>query len=220
MGNTTLKAADGHRLNAYVAEPSRKPRAGLVVVQEIFGVNAHIRELVHKFTNLGYWTIAPAVFDRAEKNVELGYDEKDIERGRALRAKVGWEGPIHDITAAINHVRPAGKVAVIGYCWGGSLAWLAACKTVINCAVAYYGGQIKEFKNEKPRCPVLMVFGDQDTSIPMTDVEEIKKAQPKVQVAVFPGPHGFNCNYRKSYLEDSANKALDKTLVFLKSNLG
>ncbi|MSO93115.1 MAG: dienelactone hydrolase family protein [Rhodospirillales bacterium] len=220
MGYTSLKAADGHRLSAYVTEPTQKPRAGVVVVQEIFGVNAHIRELVNKFSSLGYWAVAPALFDRAEKNVELAYDDSDIERGRALREKVGWDNPMLDIKAAVDAVRPAGKVGVVGYCWGGSLAWLAASKMVVDCSVAYYGGQIKQFKNEKPRCPVMMLFGDQDTSIPLTDVEDIKKAQPKVQVSVLPGPHGFNCNYRKSYNADSAGKALDKTLVFFKAHLG
>ena len=221
MGTTvTLTADDGHRLSAYRAEPKGTAKADLVVIQEIFGVNSLVRQVADGFAALGYAALAPAIFDRAERGVEIGYGEADIARGREIRAKIGWDGPLLDIAAAAKALGGAGKVGCVGYCWGGSLAWLAACRLDFACAVGYYGGQIVGFKDEKPRGPAMLVFGDQDASIPLTDVEAIRKAQPKLPIHVFPGGHGFNCDHRGSYHQDSAAKALATTLAFFKQHLG
>jgi carboxymethylenebutenolidase len=221
MGKTiTLTADDGHRLQAYRADPEGKAKAGLVVIQEIFGVNSHIRQVADDFAKRGYAAVAPAIFDRVERGAEMGYQEPDMVRGRELRAKVGFDSPIKDIGAAAKALAGAGKVGAVGYCWGGSLAWLAACRLDLDCAVGYYGGQTIPYKDEKPRCPVMLIFGDQDASIPLSDVEIIRKAQPKVPIHVFPGAHGFNCDQRASYHKESAAKALEKTLAFFEEHLG
>lgn len=221
MGTTvTLTADDGHRLSAYRADPKGAAKAGLVVIQEIFGVNSHMRAVADGFAAHGYAALAPAIFDRAERGVELGYGDKDRERGRDLRAKVGSDGPIRDIAAAAKALGGSGKIGCVGYCWGGTLAWLAACRLDLACAVGYYGGQIVGEKDAKPRCPVMLIFGDVDASIPLADVEAIRKAQPGLPIHVFPGGHGFNCDHRDSYNQDSAAKALEKTLAFFKQHLG
>ncbi len=221
MGETIpLTATDGHALDAYRAEPEGRPRGGIVVIQEIFGVNDHVREVCDRFAGAGYVTVAPALFDRAEKGVELAYDDDGMAAGRDLRARVDWDGPVSDIAAAVQALRPLGKVGVVGYCWGGSLAWLAACRLDVDCVVGYYGGQIIEFKDEQPRCPVILHFGETDASIPMTDVDAIRAAQPDVPVHVYPAGHGFNCDKRASYDAASAREALPRTLELLARHVG
>jgi len=165
---TTLTAEDGHRLAAYRATPSGKPKGGLVVVQEIFGVNFHIKKVCDGFAADGYVALAPALFDRVERDVELGYSPADIERGRELRGKVGWDQMVVDLRAAVHALQGEKlKVGVVGYCMGGSLTWLAATRIEgIAAAVSYYGGAVADFANERPRCPVLLHFGDTDASIP------------------------------------------------------
>ena len=215
-----LTASDGHRLDAYRADPKGKPKGGMVVVQEIFGVNAHMRAVTDGFAAAGYAAVGPALFDRVEKGVDLGYAEPGMTRGRELRAKLAWEDVLKDVAAAAQAVRAAGKVGVVGYCWGGSVAWLAARRLKLDAAVGYYGGQIIGFKDERPACPTMLHFGYQDTGIPMTDVDAIRKAQPKVPIHVYPAGHGFNCDHRASYHAASAKLAGERTLAFFAKHLG
>ena len=215
-----LTASDGHTLNAYRADPATPPKGGLVVVQEIFGVNAHIRAVTDSFAAQGYAAIAPAFFDRTETGVELGYEEPDLTHGRTLRAELGWDGTILDVVAAIDALKPAGKIGVVGYCWGGSVAWLAACRLNLAAAVGYYGGQVIDFKDEKANCPVMLHFGETDAGIPLSDVDTVRAAQPDVPIHIYPAGHGFNCDHRGSYHAESANLALERTLSFLTTALG
>lgn len=221
MGQTiTLTASDGHRLACYRADPPQgKAKAGLVVIQEIFGVNAHVRGVADRFAAEGYAVAAPALFDRVEKGIELGYEPADVTRGREIRGRIGWDAPLRDVQAAADAVKAAGKTGVVGYCWGGSLTWLAACRLGFNAAVGYYGAQIIEFNGEHPRCPTLLLFGDQDASIPLATVETIRQTHPAVAVHVYPGEHGFNCDHRRSYNADSAAKAYTETLAFFAKHL-
>jgi carboxymethylenebutenolidase len=217
----TLTAADGHRLAAYRADPDGAPRGGIVVIQEIFGVNGHIRGVADGYAAAGYVALAPAIYDRFERGVELGYDDDSITRGREIRAEVGWDGPMQDLAAAVAALADVGKVGTVGYCWGGSLAWLTATRLDVAAAVCYYGGQIVPYKDEKPRCPALMHFGDQDASIPLTDVDAIRAAQPGVPIHVYPGAgHGFNCDQRASFHQESSTLALQRTLAFFGEHVG
>jgi len=222
MGKTIrLTASDGHEFGAYRAEPSGAPRGGIVVIQEIFGVNAHIRSVADGFAADGYAAVAPALFDRAERDVELAYDPDGIAAGRALRGKLDWDGPLRDIGAAVDSLSGS-KVAVVGYCWGGSLAWLSATRIDgLAAAVCYYGGQIKDFKDETPRSPVLMHFGSADQGIPLDDVEAIRAAHPDLPIHVYEGAgHGFNCDMRASYDPDAAATARQRTMAFLAEAIG
>ncbi len=221
MGETiSLTADDGHKLGAYRSRPTGARRGGLVVIQEIFGVNGHIRSVCDGFAADGYDAVAPALFDRAERDVELGYDEAGRTRGRAIRSDLAWDGAVSDIGAALTALSGEGKVGVVGYCWGGSLAWLAATRLGPACAVSYYGGQIVQFKDETARCPMLMHFGDIDKSIPLDDVATIRAAHPDIPIHVYPGGHGFNCDQRADYQPESAALARERTLAFLAEHLG
>jgi carboxymethylenebutenolidase len=220
MGETIdLTAADGHHLGAYT---SGDPAAavGLVVIQEIFGVNHHIRSVCDRFAAAGYRVIAPALFDRAERGVELGYTQDDVQLGIKLRAGVPEAGMLTDIDAAARWLDGRRK-GVIGYCWGGTLAWLSATRlTRFAAAVGWYGGGIAAAKGEQPRCPVQLHFGDQDHSIPIADVEAIRQSHPGVTVFVYPGAgHGFGCDERASYSKPDAALAQQRTLAFFTANL-
>jgi len=216
-----LAAADGHRLGAFLAEPAGPARGALVVVQEIFGVNSHIRSVAQGYAAEGYLVVAPALFDRVQRDVELGYGEADIQRGFALRTATGEDMPMLDIAAAIAHVGHAGKVGVIGYCWGGLLSWLAACKLDgLAASVPYYGGGVPRHATLEPRCPVLAHFAEQDDHIPLAAVEAFRAAQPGVQVHLYPARHGFNCDHRASYDAASARLARERTLAFLRLHVG
>lgn len=220
MGTTIkLTASDGHAFDAYRADPKGKPKAALVVCQEIFGVNSHIRRVVDEFASDGYVAIAPALFDRVERGVEIGYEPADIARGRDIRGKCTNENALLDIEAAAKAVRATGKLGVVGYCWGGRLAWLSACRLTFDASVCYYGGGIAETKDEKARCPVMMHFGETDSSIPMAEVEAVRKAQPKVTFHIYPAGHGFNCEQRGSYHAESARIARERTLAFFAQHL-
>jgi carboxymethylenebutenolidase len=221
MGQTIgLKASDGFLLGGYRADPAGKPKGSLVVIQEIFGVNHHMRNVCDQFAALGYAAVAPAMFDRAKANVELGYDEAGINEGVKLRAAIKLEDSLKDVQAAVDAARSAGKVGVVGYCWGGSLSFLAATRlTGLACAVGYYGGMIAAHKDEKPKVPTILHFGEKDHGIPMTDVEQIKAARPEVKVYVYPADHGFSCDERGSYDAASHEKALKVTLAFFQENL-
>jgi carboxymethylenebutenolidase len=217
----TLAAKDGHKLAAYRADPSGKPRGAIVVVQEIFGVNNHMRHVTDDFAKQGYVAISPALFDRVEKGVELGYDPKSIGLGRDIRAKAPLDGTLADLQAAIDAVISAGKVGVVGYCWGGGLAFLAATRlSGVAAAVGYYGGLVAAHAQEKPRVPVMLHFGDSDQSIPMSDVETVRQARPDVTTYVYKAGHGFSCDERQSYNAEASNLALERTLKFFRENIG
>jgi carboxymethylenebutenolidase len=217
------KAADGHELDVYRADPTGTPRAALVVVQEIFGVNSHIRAVCDDFAAQGYVTVAPALFDRVERGVELGYEEGDVSRGRALREPVSLEAALADVEAAAALLEEgfAGRIGVVGYCWGGTVAWVAATRSrTFAAVVGYYGGGIAGLAAEQPNCPVQLHFGELDHAIPLTDVDQVKAAHPELPVFVYPAGHGFNCDQRGSYHADSARLARERTLAFLGEHLG
>ncbi len=222
MGQTiALSAKDGHKLGAYRADPSGKARGALVVVQEIFGVNNHMRHVTDDFARQGYVAVSPALFDRVEKGIELGYDPKSVESGRNIRAKVPLDGTLLDLQATIDYAKQFGKVGVVGYCWGGSLAFLAATRLDgVAAAVGYYGGMIAAHAQEKPRVPVILHFGEHDQSIPMRDVEKVKQARTDVPIYVYNAGHGFSCDERGSYNADASKVALDRTLKFFAEKLG
>ncbi|HWG80829.1 MAG TPA: dienelactone hydrolase family protein [Stellaceae bacterium] len=217
----TLAAKDGHKLAAYRADPAGKPRGAMVVVQEIFGVNRHMRHVTDGFAKQGYVAIAPALFDRVENGVELGYDPKSIEAGRDIRAKVPLDGTLADLQAAIDAVKSAGKVGIVGYCWGGGLAFLAATRlSGVAAAVGYYGGMVAAHAQEKPRVPVMLHFGDSDQSIPMSDVEKVKQLRPDITTYVYKAGHGFGCDERQSYNAEASKLALERTLKFFREHIG
>jgi len=221
MGVTVrLTASDNHALNAYGASPEGVRKGAIVVIQEIFGVNGHIRDVCDRYAKAGYEAIAPALFDRIRPDVELGYTPEGVAEGRELAAAIGWDDPVSDIEAAALAVEPSGRVGVIGYCWGASWTWVAAARLNIGCAVSYYGRHIPELLHERPRCPVLMHFGAEDASIPLESVDKIRAAYPAIPIHVYEGAgHGFNCDRRADYHSEHAGTALERTLVFLEENL-
>jgi carboxymethylenebutenolidase len=212
---TRLTAADGHELDAYEVHPDGAA-ASIVIVQEIFGVNAHIRSVVDRYAEFGYRAIAPALFDRTERGVELGYDDAGRTRGIELAIPLAWDPAMLDVAAAVAHVAETGPVAVIGFCFGGSIAWLSACDLPIDAAVGYYGGQIHGMIDRQPQAPTALHFGELDHGIPLDQVEAIAAAHPEVPVYVYPGAeHGFGCDARESYDARSTAIALGRTLDFL-----
>jgi carboxymethylenebutenolidase len=221
-----LTAADGFVFPAYEARPTGVPKGAVVVLQEIFGVNSHIRAVADGYAAQGYLAVAPATFHRVKPDVELGYGPDDIAAGRSLKAAVEGlpvPGVMPDIAAAVAHAAQAGKVAVVGYCWGGLLAWRAACALPgISAAVPYYGGGMTEPLEaaRKPLCPVLAHFGEQDHAIPLDGVLAFQAAQPGVQVQIYAAQHGFNCDHRGAYNAPAAALALERTLAFLAQHIG
>jgi carboxymethylenebutenolidase len=219
MGAATIEltASDGHRLAAYESRPEQAT-AGVVIAQEIFGLNSHIRSVVDRYAALGFLTIAPALFDRVERGIELGYTSDDVARGRDIRTAIEWDVTMLDVAAAVAHVAPTGPVAAIGYCWGGSLAWLSASQLPVAAAVGYYGGQITQFLDRAPRCPVQLHFGALDAAIPLDGVAKIGEQYPDVEIHVYEeADHGFNCDARATFHPEAAALALERTLAFLAS---
>jgi carboxymethylenebutenolidase len=192
-----------------------------VVLQEIFGVNSHIRDLADGFAAEGYLAIAPALFDRSSaRDLELGYTTDDIARGRALREEFSWEETVRDVEAAMTVLQKEKlRVGTVGYCWGGSISFLAAVRLPLDAAVVYYGGQILPYVNEKEHCPLLMHFGRRDASILLSDVEAIAKAHPEALVHLYDADHGFNCDRRAQYDQASAHLARERTLAFFATYL-
>lgn len=223
MGETVrLKANDGHELGAYRARPQGKARGGLVVIQEIFGVNGHIRRVADEYAEKGYAVIAPALFDRVGHDVQLGYGEDDIQRGRTLKEKCDVDAALADIAAARAAIADAGRIGVIGYCWGGFLSWLAATRLDgFSAAISYYGGGIGAVAGEKPHCPVQMHFGEHDHAVPIETVDQVRaQNHPGVEIHVYPAGHGFSCDERPSYHAESAALALERALAFLGRHVG
>ncbi|MFN6955649.1 MAG: dienelactone hydrolase family protein [Acetobacteraceae bacterium] len=219
MPTISLTAADGHRLTAYRAGPQDAPRA-LVVVQEIFGVNRHIRSVCDRFAAEGYAAIAPALFDRVGAGIELGYEAADVAQGRELRGRIDPGLTVLDVLAAAAALPRGVKRGIVGYCWGGTVAWHGATRTsAFAAASGWYGGGIAAAKEEQPRCPVQLHFGETDASIPMADVEAIRAAQPGVEVHVYGGGHGFGCDERGSYVEADYRLAQRRTLEFFARHL-
>lgn len=215
-----LTASDGHQLEAYRVRPSMKRKGAVVVIQEVFGVNGHIREVCERYASDGYEAIAPALFDRIRPRVELPYDDSGIAEGRELAAAIGWDKPMLDVWAAAKATDLGGSVAVVGYCWGGSWAWLAGCRLEVLCAVCYYGRHIPDLLDEKPKVPILMHFGAEDSSIPMENVERIRQDYPEIPIFVYEGAgHGFNCDHRASYNAEAAALARKRTLAFFAEHL-
>jgi len=216
-----LRAADGAELSAYHVRPSGARRAGLVLVQEIFGVNAHIRSVAERFAEHGYEVIAPALFDRVERGVELGYDEAGLAQGRTYPQQLGFDKPLLDVAAATRQLASENsKVGVVGYCWGGSVAYLAAARSSgLSAAVGYYGGAIAKHASEPPRVPVLLHFGKLDKGIPLGDVAELAQQRPELAIELYDAGHGFNCEKRASYDHASAELALARTLRFFEQHL-
>ena len=216
-----LTASDGVRISAYEAAPAAAPRGALVVVQEIFGVNGHIRSVCDGYAAEGYRAIAPALFDRYERGVDIGYTPADIARGRELKARATTDAALRDIAAARDAVAGAGKVGIVGYCWGGFITWMSASRVQgFACAVPYYGGGMLEAVGEHPRCPVLAHFGENDKGIPVAGVRDFAKAHPEVQVFIYAADHGFNCDQRAAYDPPSAKLARERTLSFLHQHMG
>ena len=216
-----LPASDGHKLAAYKAEPSGKPRGGIVVIQEIFGVNKHIKEVADGYAADGYLVIAPAMFDRVQKNVELGYTAEDIAKGREIRGKVTNDMAVKDAQAAITEAAKAGKVGIVGYCWGGLVTWLAAAKASgLSAAAPYYGGGILDNADLQPKVPVMGHFGDKDAHIPVEGVKKLAEKHKQHQIFIYEADHGFNCDHRGSYNAPAAKQARERTLTFFRKHVG
>lgn len=216
-----ITSVDGFTLGAYQAAPEGPPKGAVVVIQEIFGVNVHIREVVDGYAADGYFAIAPQIFDRVERDIELGYEEADMGAGIEIAfQKLDHALALQDVQAAIEVASVHGKVGVVGYCFGGLLTWLAACELEgVSAASSYYGGGVAGEVGRSARCPVIMHFGELDAHIPMTDVEKVKDAQPDVQVYVYQADHGFNCDHRASHDATAAATAKQRTLAFFAEQL-
>jgi carboxymethylenebutenolidase len=220
--NVKLTAADGQQLGAYVAESTHPALAAVVVVQEIFGVNRHIRSVADDYARQGFWAVAPALFDRVEPNLELDYNPTNASRGMQIANQIGMENALKDVAAAITHVGSTlqgKKVGMVGYCFGGTLAWLAATRLNPHAAVCYYGGRIAQYAAEVPRCHVMLHFGNKDKHIPPSEIEKIQRAHPELPVFLYDAGHGFNCDQRTDYAPQAASLARQRTLVFFRKHL-
>ena len=216
-----LKAGDGHAFKAYLAEPPAQPRGGIVVVQEIFGVNSHIRSVADGYAADGYLTIAPALFDRVQRGYESGYTQPEIQAGIALMQKIVWDDAMKDVAAAVEGVKHAGEVGMVGYCWGGAVTWLAAARIPgLASAVPYYGGAIPSLNGEQPKCPTMLHFGEADASIPIDKARAVEAAHPDVTTHFYAAGHGFNCDQRGSYDKAAAELARERTLEFFRKHVG
>lgn len=222
MGQTvTLTASDGFKLGGYRADPATTPKGAIVVIQEIFGVNSHIRNVCDRFATEGYVAIAPAIFDRIEPNFQSGYSPDEVAVARKFVANPDWQAMLRDTQAAIDAVKGVGPVGIIGFCLGGSIAYAAATKlSGLSAAVGYYGGAVVRFADDKPTVPTQLHFGEKDAGIPLTDVEIIKAKRPEIEIFTYPGAqHGFGCDERASYDKPSSDLAWQRSLAFFAKNL-
>jgi carboxymethylenebutenolidase len=217
----TLTASDGFQLGAYRTQPDGTPKGAVVVIQEIFGVNSHIRTVCDRFAAQGYVAIAPSIFDRVEPNFQSGYSPEEVATARKFVANPDWAAFLRDTQAAIDAVKDVGPVGIIGFCLGGSIAYAAATKLDgLSAAIGYYGGAVVRFADDKPKVPTQLHFGEKDHGIPLSDVETIKAKRPEVEVFVYEGAeHGFNCDQRASYNKASADIARERSLAFLAKHL-
>ena len=217
---TTIMARDGHEFQAWLAAPPGRPRGALLVIQEIFGVNSHIRAVTDQFAAAGYTAIAPSLFDRVRRGIELGYTPADMQEGSGYVKQLDPEATRRDLAAALAVVKHSGRAGAVGYCWGGSLAYLAAGQLPLACAVVYYG-RVVSYLDQKPRCPVMYHYGTEDKSIPLADVERIRAAYPQAPVYTYDGAgHGFSCEQRASYHPQAAALARTRTLEFFARYVG
>jgi carboxymethylenebutenolidase len=213
----TLTAADGFQLSAYRADPAGPPAGRVVVIQEIFGVNQHIRSVCDRLAAEGYAALAPAIFDRLAPGFQSGYSPQEVAEARKFIAQLDWDKLLLDVAAALDLLEHEGPVAIMGFCLGGSVAFVTATKRDgLAAAICYYGGQIVRHADQKPRCPTQMHFGDQDQSIPMADIETIRAKRPDCEIHIYPAGHGFHCDERASYDAASARLAWQRSLAFLR----
>ncbi len=216
-----LAAADGHRFAAWQATPQGKARGAVVIAPEIFGVNSHIRGVADGYAADGYLAIAPALFDRVQRNYETGYAPDEIQAGVAIMQRIDFDDALKDAAAAIAHAKSAGRVAIVGYCWGGTVAWLAASRlSGLAAAVPYYGGGMPNYIDESPKCPVLCHFGERDKSPSPTQARALLARHPEVAAHFYDAGHGFNCDQRGSYDAQSSRLARTRTLEFLAKQVG
>ena len=216
-----LTASDNFQLGGYRADPAGAPKAAVVVIQEIFGVNHHIRSVCDRIAGEGYVAIAPAIFDRIEPNFQSGYSSEEVVTARQFIANPDWAAMLRDTQAAIDAVKNVGPVGIIGFCLGGSIAYAAATKlSGLSAAIGYYGGAVVRFADDKPQVPTQLHFGEKDAGIPLTDVETIKSKRPDVEIHVYPGAqHGFHCDERASYDKTSADIAWPRSMAFFAKHL-
>ncbi len=217
-----LQSPDGHAFNAYLAEPEGVARAGLIVGMEMYGVNSYLTAVCDTDANEGYLAIAPALFDRLVLDSILQYDDAGNRRGKELSAIVDHELTMLDVETAADRVRDAGKVAIMGFCFGGTVTWLAACRTGVDAAIAYYGSNMCDYPEESPRCPVICHVGDLDTAVTPEDVAAFEVRQPAVRWHVYSGAqHGFDNQTRLArYHGEAASLARERSLDFLRASIG
>jgi carboxymethylenebutenolidase len=213
-----LSAADGHTLGAWLAQPEGTPKAGLIILQEIFGITEHLRTVAENYARRGYLAIVPSLFDRIQPGIVLDYSA--VEQGREIMMQLDLDDVVQDMVAARDAVQSAGKVAAVGYCWGGAMADLAACRAGVDAASAYYGRMIVNWLDLKPACPVIYHFGEIDALIPIDMVDQIKAARPEGEFHIYPGAgHGFDCVDRDDFSPENAELALARTLKFFEETL-
>ncbi len=218
--NIRLTASDGFELGGYISRPTGVTKGAIVVVQEIFGVNQHIREVTDRFADAGYVAVAPSIFDRQQRDFQCGYEGEKVDIARGFMANGNFDDYMRDAAAARDMLNGNKPIAVTGFCLGGSVAFAAATRLDgFACAIGYYGGKIMEMRNETPRCPLLLHFGEQDHSIPMDHVNAIREAQPNADIRTYDAQHGFNCDHRASYSEEHAKIAWQRTLAFMAKHM-
>lgn len=224
MNATMLKltARDGHQLDAYLARPSAAPRGAVVVVQEMYGLNGYLRLVCEFYAAHGYTAIAPALYDRHQRDLVFDYSKEDHDRAQKVYKNWNFDLALDDMGAARDAVATAGPVGIVGFCWGGTLAWLAACRRNYACAVAYYGSMMPDYALERPRCPVIAHIGDHDTTLPSTRIAAFRAAQPEVPIYLYPGAqHGFdNSDRHPRYHEQACKDARERTLAFFATHIG
>ena len=217
----TLTAADGHSFTAYRAKPSGGRKGGLVLIQEIFGVTPHIKELCDRFAANGYETLAPAVFDRIETGVACGYTQEEIEKAVGYAGQMGVETPLADIQACVDELAQRGSVAITGFCYGGSLTWMAASRvTGLACASGFYGRLIPDHLDEQPKCPTMLHFGSRDKTIPLDAVRRTAEAHPEVKVHIYRADHGFWSDRPSNHDDPAIEKSEERTLAFFDQHMG
>lgn len=222
MTDLSLTASDGHVLGAYRADPSGDPRGAIVAIQEIFGVNPHIRSICDRLADSGYVAIAPALFDRTERDFQSGYSPDEVEHARTFIADADWDAMMRDTEAARLAVADVGKVGIVGFCMGGTIAFLGATRLAgISAASGFYGGRIQAFADEKPACPTHLHYGSEDHGIPMDNVDSVRQRRPDCEIFLYQGAgHGFHCDARPSFDADASKVAWARTLDLFAREVG